>query len=99
MILSGEGVAGADRAAAAPVAAADAAAGARVGDTLASKLSTQDPAAMRFLADCLHGVRCQPGLAAALTARRELAAGEAFVTPEGHWITRLGVAFFAPDSE
>ncbi|HEX8740221.1 MAG TPA: chromosome segregation protein SMC [Casimicrobiaceae bacterium] len=69
------------------------------GDALASKIDTGDPIAASFLADCLHGVRCRESFAAAMSARHELAPGEAFVTPEGHWISRLGIAFFAPDSE
>ena len=69
------------------------------GDVLASKIHVDDPVAASFLADCLHGVRCRESFAAAMSARHELAPGEAFVTPEGHWISRLGVAFFAPDSE
>ena len=68
-------------------------------DALASKLRTSDAVAARFLADCLHGVRCRQDLAAATRGRHELAPGEAFVTPEGHWVSRLGIAFFAPDSE
>jgi chromosome segregation protein len=68
-------------------------------DALASKVRTADPAAASFLADCLHGVRCREDLAAAMCTRDELAPGEAFVTPEGHWVSRLGIAFFAPDSE
>ncbi|MGH8802229.1 MAG: chromosome segregation protein SMC, partial [Casimicrobiaceae bacterium] len=56
-------------------------------DALASKLETRDPAAARFLADCLHGVRCRDGLQSAIGSQHELAPGEAFVTPEGHWIT------------
>ena len=68
-------------------------------DALASKIKTGDPVAASFLADCLHGVRCRESFAAAMSARHELEPGEAFVTPEGHWISRLGIAFFAPDSE
>ncbi len=68
-------------------------------DALLAKVRTGQPAVARFLADCLHGVRCRADLAAALADRDALLPGEAFVTPQGHWVSAQGIAFFAPDSE
>ncbi len=68
-------------------------------DALLAKVRTGQPAVARFLADCLHGVRCRADLAAALADREALLPGEAFVTPQGHWVSAQGIAFFAPDSE
>ena len=68
------------------------------GDTLVAKVRTRRPGVGRFLADSLHGIRCRSDLPAALADRTGLAAGEAFVTPQGHWVNAQGIAFFAPDS-
>ena len=69
------------------------------GDSLLAKVRSQQSTVARFLADCLHGVRCRADLAAALADRGALQPGEAFVTPQGHWVNAQGIAFFAPDSE
>ncbi|HXU67348.1 MAG TPA: chromosome segregation protein SMC [Casimicrobiaceae bacterium] len=68
-------------------------------DALVAKVRATDARVNAALADGLHGVRCQPDLAAALAARTALAPGETFITPEGHRISAHGIAFFAPDSE
>jgi chromosome segregation protein len=68
-------------------------------DALFAKVRATDARVGGALADGLHGVRCQPNLAAALSARTELGPGEAFITPEGHRVSAHGIAFFAPDSE
>ncbi len=68
-------------------------------DALLAKVRTQQSTVSRLLADSLHGIRCRPGLDAALADRGSLAPGEAFVTPQGHCVHAQGIAFFAPDSE
>ena len=68
-------------------------------DALVAKVRATDPRVNAALVDGLHGVRCQPDLAAALGARTALAPGETFITPEGHRVSAHGIAFFAPDSE
>jgi chromosome segregation protein len=68
-------------------------------DALLSKVRLKDPEVGRVIADGLHGIRCRPDLASALSERAALALGEAFVTPAGHLVTAQGAAFFAPDSE
>ncbi len=68
-------------------------------DALLAKVRATDANVAVALADGLHGVRCQPDLAAALAARGSLQAGETFVTPEAHRVSAQGIAFFAPDSE
>jgi chromosome segregation protein len=70
-----------------------------VPDALVAKVRATDARVNTVLADGLHGVRCQPDLAAALAARTALAPGETFITPEGHRISAHGIAFFAPDTE
>ncbi len=69
------------------------------GDALLAKVRSAQPGTARLLADWLRGVRCCNGVAAALRARGELAAGEVFVTPRGHLVGAQSVSFFAPDSE
>ncbi|HSQ81964.1 MAG TPA: chromosome segregation protein SMC, partial [Casimicrobiaceae bacterium] len=69
------------------------------GDALFAKVRAQESTVVRFLADSLHGIRCRADLAAALADRGNLLPGEAFVTPQGHWVNAQGIAFFAPDSE
>jgi chromosome segregation protein len=76
----------------------DAVAQAATGDALVAKVRTRRPGVGRFLADSLHGIRCRSDLPTALADRARLAAGEAFVTPQGHWVNAQGIAFFAPDS-
>ncbi len=50
-----------------------------------------------LLDDWLAGVYTQPDLAAAMAARGVLAAGEQFVVPGGHLVSRHAVRFFAAD--
>jgi chromosome segregation protein len=76
-----------------------AAATAHAADALLSKVRLTDARIAGAIADGLHGVRCQPDLAAALAARAGLQPGESFVTPQGHRVGPHGVGFFAPDSE
>jgi chromosome segregation protein len=68
-------------------------------DALIARIRFRDPAVARLVTDGLHGVRCRDDLASALAQRGALAAGEAFVTPQGHLVTAQGVSFFAPDTE
>ncbi|MEP7063360.1 MAG: chromosome segregation protein SMC [Betaproteobacteria bacterium] len=68
-------------------------------DALWSKLKIKDARFARFVADGVAHVRCRASLDDALSARASLAAGEAFVTPQGHLVSAAGVALFAPDSE
>jgi len=50
-----------------------------------------------LLDDWLAGVYAQPDLATAMAARAQLAAGEQFVVPGGHLVSRHAVRFFAAD--
>jgi chromosome segregation protein len=50
-----------------------------------------------LLDDWLAGVYTQPDLAAAMAARAQLGAGEQFVVPGGHLVSRHAVRFFAAD--
>ena len=68
-------------------------------DSLLAKVRVADARVAAALADGLHGVRCQPDLASALSARGTLRTGETFVTPSGHRVSGQTIAFFAPDSE
>jgi len=68
-------------------------------DALLAKVRTRDASVRAVLAEGLHGVRCQPTLAAAIAAHGSLRPGESFVTPEGHRVSGQGLALFAPDSE
>jgi chromosome segregation protein len=68
-------------------------------DALIAKVRKAPALVARVLADGLHGVRCRHDLAAALADRAELAVGETFVTPEGHWVSAESVLLFAPDNE
>ena len=68
-------------------------------DALLAKVRANDPGVQAVLAEGLHGVRCQPTLAAALAARASLGPGETFVTPAGHRVSGQALALFAPDSE
>jgi len=78
--------------------ASDAAMGAS-DDALLAKVRASNANVRAALAEGLHGVRCQPTLAAALAARGSLERGEIFVTPEGHRVSGQGLALFAPDNE
>ncbi|RZU44880.1 condensin subunit Smc [Fluviicoccus keumensis] len=49
--------------------------------------------------DWLGGVRMADSLAAALTARHQLADGESLVTPEGYWLGRHWLRVFAAKTE
>ena len=62
-------------------------------------MTLRKPEIGRWVADGLHGIRCRPDLATALSQRDALGPGEAFVTPEGHLVSAQGVSLFAPDSE
>ena len=77
----------------------DASTAPRAADALLAKVRTSAPGVARVLADGLYGVRCRRDLAAALADRQTLAAGETFVTPEGHRVSAQSMLFFAPDSE
>jgi chromosome segregation protein len=50
-----------------------------------------------LLDDWLAGVYTQPDMAAAMAARGQLGAGEQFVVPGGHLVSRHAVRFFAAD--
>jgi chromosome segregation protein len=69
------------------------------GDWLLAKVKPAGPGLGRLLADWLAGVRCRADVESAMRDRGALAAGEAFVTPQGHVIAAQGISFFAPDSE
>ena len=69
------------------------------GDSLVAKVKPAGPGLGRLLADWLAGVRCRADVESAMRDRGALAAGEAFVTPQGHVIAAQGISFFAPDSE
>jgi len=59
---------------------------------------TNDARVIRnLLDDWLAGVYTQPDLAAAMAARSQLGAGEHFVVPGGHLVSRHAVRFFAAD--
>ena len=68
-------------------------------DSLLAKVKPAVPGFGRLLADWLAGVRCRADVESAMRERSALAAGEAFVTPQGHVIAAQGISFFAPDSE
>jgi len=68
-------------------------------DALAARVEYRDARVAPLVRHWLHGVRCAESLDAALGLRRELGAGESFVTPQGHLVTPLSVTYFAPDSE
>jgi chromosome segregation protein len=67
-------------------------------DTLASKIQGDSPAAV-MARRWLSGFRTATGLQVALRARHELAEGEFWVTPEGHWVGRYETRFYAADQE
>ena len=68
-------------------------------DSLLAKVKPARPGLGRLLADWLAGVRCSADVDSAMRERSALAAGEVFVTPQGHVIASQGISFFAPDSE
>jgi chromosome segregation protein len=49
------------------------------------------------LEDWFTGIHVQESLESAMAARADLAAGEQFVVPGGHLVSRFGVRFFAAD--
>ncbi|MEJ7138556.1 chromosome segregation protein SMC [Amphibiibacter pelophylacis] len=56
---------------------------------------SQARALQALLADWLAGVGTAPDLAQALAQRHSLAPGQGLVTPQGHWVSRHSVAFYA----
>ncbi len=67
-------------------------------DRLASKVQGESPAAL-MARQWLHGFRTATGMQAALRARNELKEGEFWITPEGHWVGRHEIRFYAADQE
>ncbi|MFZ9812701.1 MAG: AAA family ATPase, partial [Burkholderiaceae bacterium] len=67
-------------------------------DALAGKIQGDSSAAV-MARRWLSGFRTATGLQAALRARQELAEGEFWVTPEGHWVGRYETRFYAADQE
>ena len=65
----------------------------------ASLLRVNDPGVRGVLEDWLHGVYLAVDAAQALAERARLPQGAAFVTREGHLVTRSSVRFHAPDAE
>jgi chromosome segregation protein len=66
-------------------------------DALAAHVKSGDTAVMSAINQWLHGVRTSTSVGAAITARATLAAGEIFVTREGHVVGANSVTYFAPD--
>ncbi|BBO59778.1 chromosome segregation protein SMC [Mycoavidus sp. B2-EB] len=62
-------------------------------------LRINDPSLRAVLADWLAGVFIANNLAQALAERAQLPVGSVFVVPAGHQISRVGVQFYAADSE
>jgi len=67
-------------------------------DALVRKIEGDSPAAI-MARRWLSGFRTATGLQAALRARQELAEGEFWVTPEGHWVGRYETRFYAADQQ
>ncbi len=67
-------------------------------DALLARVRCDRAEISRLLADWLRGIRCRDSVAAAIRERAELGVGEAFVTPQGHFVSAQAVDFFAPDS-
>nr|WP_314544536.1 chromosome segregation protein SMC [uncultured Massilia sp.] len=65
----------------------------------ASLLKLNDPGLRGLLDDWLHGVYAADDPGTALAQRERLPEGGAFVTPNGHMITRSSVRFYAADAE
>ena len=62
-------------------------------------LRVNDPGVRAVLDDWLHGVYVAPHADDAFAERARLPHGAAFVTREGHMVTRSSVRFHAPDAE
>lgn len=85
----------------APLTLVDGNAPAAVGASVRPTLLAQVTVAMPFaaaLADWLHGVYCADSLPAAIARRQELAAGECWITPEGHRVGRNSISYHAAGS-
>lgn len=67
-------------------------------DRLATKVQGEGPAA-EMARRWLTGFRIATGLQVALRSRNDLAEGEFWVTPEGHWVGRHETRFYAADQE
>ncbi|MFK3737140.1 chromosome segregation protein SMC [Massilia sp. TN1-12] len=65
----------------------------------ATLLKLNDPGLRGLLDDWLHGVYAADDPGTALAQRARLPEGGAFVTPNGHLITRSSVRFYAADAE
>jgi chromosome segregation protein len=65
----------------------------------ASLLKLNDPGLRGLLDDWLHGVYAADDPGTALAQRERLPEGGAFVTPNGHIVTRSSVRFYAADAE
>lgn len=65
----------------------------------ATLLKLNDPGLRGLLDDWLHGVYATDDPGTALAQRERLPEGGAFVTPNGHMITRSSVRFYAADAE
>jgi chromosome segregation protein len=62
-------------------------------------LQLNDPALRALMQDWLHGVYVADDVAGAFADRARLPHGGAFVTMQGHLVSRSGVRFYAADSE
>jgi chromosome segregation protein len=80
-----------------PAPPAPAAAFARLAERVAVRGSNDARVIRNLLDDWLAAVYTQPDLAAAMAARGQLGAGEQFVVPGGHLVSRHAVRFFAAD--
>ncbi|SCK16266.1 chromosome segregation protein SMC [Vogesella sp. LIG4] len=76
---------------------APAAVAASVRPTLLAQVTVAAPFAAA-LADWLHGVYCADSLQAAIAHRQELAAGECWITPQGHRVGRNSISYHAAGS-
>jgi chromosome segregation protein len=66
-------------------------------DALSAHVKSGDTAVIVAINQWLHGVRTSASVGAAIAARSSLAAGEIFVTREGHVVGANSVTYFAPD--
>ncbi|RXZ32860.1 chromosome segregation protein SMC [Oxalobacteraceae bacterium CAVE-383] len=62
-------------------------------------LQLNDPGLRALMQDWLHGVYAADDVAGAFADRAKLPHGGAFVTAQGHLVSRSGVRFYAADSE
>ncbi|TAG02679.1 MAG: chromosome segregation protein SMC [Betaproteobacteria bacterium] len=74
-----------------------AAATATSGESLSAHVHSDQAAVQGALSQWLHGVRIAADLPQALNRRSNLAAGEVFVTKQGHLVSAASVTYFAPD--